>query len=94
MEKFDTSNCAYELIKALACLGALDDELDTFEDYVVRYENNQNERNTGAVCYEAMRGVSTWRDLLATVRDIVKAQEIVVDDVIPAGGDHNDIKHA
>ncbi|MEE6715848.1 hypothetical protein [Schleiferilactobacillus harbinensis] len=84
----------YELSKARGCLEALDDELDTFDDYVNRYESNPNERNAEAVCYEAARDVRTWRDLLATARDIVKAQEIAAGKVMPVGGEQHDIKHA
>lgn len=94
MADLNFTNAEYELSKARACLEALDDELDTFDDYVTRYKSDRSGLNAETVCLEAERDVWTWRTLIAAARDIVKAQEIAASDVIPEGGDRHGIKHA
>lgn len=89
MEKFDTSNCGYELNKALGCLNALGDELEDFNDCF----SSRADGSDMVVSFEAKAGLDTWQTLVMTARDIVKGQ---IDELgrAPELGDHNDIKHA
>lgn len=89
MKKFDTSNSAYELNKALGCLNALGDELEDFNDCF----SSRADDNYMVVSFEAKAGLDTWQTLVMTARDIVNEQIDELDHA-PKSGDHNDIKHA
>lgn len=89
MERFDTSNCGYELKKALGCLNALGDELEDFNDCF----SSRADGSDTVVSFEAKTGLDTWQTLVMTARDIVNEQIDELDRA-PKPGDHNDIKHA
>lgn len=89
MKKFNTSNSAYELCKALGCLNALGDELEDFNDCL----NSRADGSDTVVSLEAKAGLDTWQTLAMTACDIV-SEQIDELDRAPESGDHNDTKHA
>ncbi|MFT8398341.1 MAG: hypothetical protein ABF676_08125 [Schleiferilactobacillus harbinensis] len=93
MEKFDTSNCGYELHKASGCLNALKDELDTLYQSVFPFNKKSTPENALLLAMETTRQWETLISLVKTANDIVEEQ---IDDldIVPESGDHNDIKHA
>lgn len=93
MEKFDTSNCGYELYKASGCLNALKDELDTLYQSVFPFNKKSTPENAFLLAMETTRQWETLISLVKTANDIVDEQ---IDDLdrAPESGDHNDIKHA
>lgn len=93
MEKFDTSNCGYELYKASGCLNALTDELDTLYQSVSPFNKKSTPENALLLAMETTRQWETLISLVKTANDIVDEQ---IDDLdrAPESGDHNDIKHA
>lgn len=93
MEKFDTSNCGYELSKALGCLNALGDELDTLYQDVSPFNKNRTQKSAFLLAYESARNWETLSYLVETARDIVNEQVKALDHA-PKSGEHNDIKHA
>jgi hypothetical protein len=93
MEKFDTSNCGYELCKASGCLNALRDELDTLYQAVSPFNENHTQKSAFLLAYESARNWETLNSLVTAARDIVNEQIDELDRA-PESGDHNDIKHA
>lgn len=93
MEKFDTSNCEYELYKANGCLNALRDELDILSQVVSPFNENHTKVSAFILAYESARKWETLSSLVTTARDIV-SEQIDAPNNTPESGDRHDTNHA
>lgn len=93
MKQFDFNNAGYELNKALGCLTALEDELDTLFQVVSPFNENHTKETAFLLAYESARNWGTLSSLVAAAHDIVSEQIDALNNT-PESGDHDAIKHA